>query len=116
MAPCLRKMGEDPDQAQSCGKDTASQVLANVRAIYTLHVSFQTALQEVLVPAPFHTHCIGKIFLDFVSKSGCRFESSEFLRVRDLSQKPRTAMNIKNLSVCAYAIVCVCACGLYQRL
>nr|XP_039258183.1 rho guanine nucleotide exchange factor 4-like [Styela clava] len=68
MTPSIQKMGEDQTRAHSCKKETTSQILSNVSEIHLLHFDFHKALEEALSPIPYHTHRIGKVFLEFKDK------------------------------------------------
>lgn len=67
IAPYLEEVGNDSSRAHSCKAETATQLLSNVKEIHNLHVDFHSEMENVFIPAPFHTHCIGKLFLRFVS-------------------------------------------------
>ena len=42
-------------------------MLSNIEEIYKFHVRFLDALKEATYPYPYHTNCIGKVFLNYVS-------------------------------------------------
>ncbi|CAK8692472.1 unnamed protein product [Clavelina lepadiformis] len=62
MIPDLDALAEN-DQVPSVNSDTVSKMLANIHDIHKLHATFITSLQKATHSYPYHTHCIGNIFI-----------------------------------------------------
>nr|XP_026691200.1 rho guanine nucleotide exchange factor 4-like isoform X1 [Ciona intestinalis] len=62
MIPSLQKCSRD-DSIPSCTSETVSDMLSNIREVHKLHVTFYASLKEAMDPYPYHTNCIGELFM-----------------------------------------------------
>lgn len=64
--PNLLRLAKD-DKIACVTSNTVPDMLSNIRDIHRLHIRFSSALRDVMDPYPYHTNCVGNIFLNHVS-------------------------------------------------
>ena len=59
----------DNEAIVSVTQHTVANLLSNIKEIHKLHIKLVAEFQQATEPFPYHTNCIGNIFLKYVSSS-----------------------------------------------